>query len=108
MVHPSTGGSRSQSDIYSQVPGPVCRTGDVRWDGVEATSFIRLAAARPYSAANVEAPDPDIIMRRYATSERTMTPAKTSTSSVYPTAGANTMHVFAEVGLDILDSPNND
>lgn len=51
-----------------------------RWDGVEATSFIRLAAARPYSAANVEAPGPDIIMRRCATSERTVTPAKTSTS----------------------------
>ncbi|MFK4535042.1 hypothetical protein ABIA00_003225 [Bradyrhizobium ottawaense] len=51
-----------------------------RWDGVEATSFIRLVAARPYSAANVEAPDPDTIMRRCATSERTMTPAKTSTS----------------------------
>ncbi len=28
-----------------------------RWDGVEATSFIRLVAARPYSAANVEASD---------------------------------------------------
>jgi len=39
-----------------------------RLDGVEATSFIRLVAARPYSAANVEAPGPDIIMRRYATS----------------------------------------
>ena len=51
-----------------------------RWDGVEATSFIRLVAARPYSAANVEAPGPDIIMRRCATSERTVTPAKTSTS----------------------------
>ena len=49
------------------------------WDGVEATSFIRLVAARPYSAANVEALDPDIIMRRCATSERTVTPAKTST-----------------------------
>ena len=51
-----------------------------RWDGVVATSFIRLVAARPYSAANVEAPGPDIIMRRCATSERTMTLAKTSTS----------------------------
>jgi hypothetical protein len=51
-----------------------------RWDGVEATSFIRLVTARPYSAANVEAPGPDIIMRRRATSERTVTPAKTSTS----------------------------
>jgi hypothetical protein len=46
-----------------------------RWDGVVATSFIRLVAARPHSAANVEAPDPDIIMRRCATSERTMIPA---------------------------------
>lgn len=51
-----------------------------RWDGVEATSFIRLVAAWPYSDANVEAPGPDIIMRRCATSERTVTPAKTSTS----------------------------
>ena len=48
-----------------------------RWDGVEATSFIRLVAARPYSAANVEASDPDIIMRRCATSERTVTLVKT-------------------------------
>jgi hypothetical protein len=51
-----------------------------RWDGVVATSFIRLVAARPHAAADVEASDPDIIMRRCATSERTMTPAKTSTS----------------------------
>ena len=28
------------------------------------TSFNRLVAARPHSAAHVEAPDPDIIMRR--------------------------------------------
>ena len=55
-----------------------------RWDGVEATSFIRLVAARPYSAANVEAPGPDIIMRRCATSERTVTPAKTPTSDPMP------------------------
>ncbi|MGY3693058.1 hypothetical protein ACVIGA_009015 [Bradyrhizobium sp. USDA 3240] len=53
-----------------------------RWDGVEATSFIRLVTARPYSAANVEASDPDIIMRRCATSERTMTPAKTSVRAI--------------------------
>ena len=53
-----------------------------RWDGVVATSFIRLVAARPHSAADVEAPDPDIIMRRCATSERTMTPAKTSAGPI--------------------------
>ncbi|MGX1017211.1 hypothetical protein AB7M69_011629 [Bradyrhizobium japonicum] len=47
-----------------------------RWDGVEATSFIRLVAARPYSAANVEASDPDIIMRRCATSERDRDPSE--------------------------------
>ena len=35
-----------------------------RWDGVVATSFIRLVTACPYSAADVEAPGPDIIMRR--------------------------------------------
>jgi len=34
----------------------------------------------PYSAGHVEASDPDIIMRRSATSERTMTPAKASTA----------------------------
>jgi hypothetical protein len=43
-----------------------------RWDGVVATSVNRLVAARPHSAASVE---------RCATSERTMIPAKTSTSS---------------------------
>jgi hypothetical protein len=42
------------------------------------TSVNRLVTARPYSAPHVEAPDPDIIMRRSATSERTMTPATTS------------------------------
>jgi hypothetical protein len=41
------------------------------------TSFNRLAAASPHSAGHVEASDPDIIMRRVATSESTMTPAKT-------------------------------
>lgn len=39
------------------------------------TSVNRLVAARPHSVGHVEAPDPDIIMRRSATSERTMTPA---------------------------------
>jgi hypothetical protein len=29
MAHPSTGGSRSQSDICSQAPGPIYRTGNV-------------------------------------------------------------------------------
>jgi hypothetical protein len=41
---------------------------------VVMTSVNRLVAARPYPAVHVEAPDPDIIMRRLATSERTMTP----------------------------------
>jgi len=63
-----------------------------RWDGVEATSFIRLVAARPYSAANVEASDPDIIMRRCATSERTVTPVKTSTSPGDPMPGRQSTH----------------
>ena len=57
-----------------------------------ATSVNRLVAARPYSAANVEAPDPDIIMRRYATSERTMTPAKTSTSPGDPMPGRHSTY----------------
>jgi hypothetical protein len=38
--------------------------------------LFRLATVCPHSAAHVEAPDPDIIMRRSATSERTVTPAK--------------------------------
>jgi hypothetical protein len=63
-----------------------------RWDGVEATSFIRLVAAWLYSAADVEAPGPDIIMRRCATSERTMTPAKTSTSPGDPMPGRQSMY----------------
>jgi hypothetical protein len=46
---------------------------------VVVTSINRLVTARPYSAPHVEAPDPDIIMRRSATSERTVTPAPTST-----------------------------
>jgi hypothetical protein len=45
---------------------------------IATTSFNRLVAAHPHAAANVEASDPDIIMRRFATSERTMTPAMTS------------------------------
>jgi len=49
-----------------------------RWDGVVVTSFNRLVAVRPHPAAHVEAPGPDIIMRRSTTSERTMTPAMTS------------------------------
>jgi hypothetical protein len=42
------------------------------------TSFNRLVAVRPHTAGHVEASDPDIIMRRLATSERTMTPAMAS------------------------------
>ena len=54
------------------------------WDSstvVVVTSLNKLAAARPHSAGHVEAPDPDIIMRRLATSERTMTPAQASMRS---------------------------
>lgn len=46
---------------------------------VRVTSLNRLAAVRSHSAAHVEASGPDIIMRRSATSERTMTPVKAST-----------------------------
>jgi hypothetical protein len=49
---------------------------------VATTSVNRLAAACPHSAGNVEASDPDIIMRRSTTSERTMTPAMTSKKEV--------------------------
>jgi hypothetical protein len=51
------------------------------------TSVNRLVAARPPSAGHVEAPDPDIIMRRSATSERTMTPAMASAGEVDPMPG---------------------
>jgi transposase len=47
--------------------GRRCPAGTV----VVATSVNRLVAARPHSAGHVEAPDPDIIVRRRATSERT-------------------------------------
>src|SRR3954468_635166 len=65
------------------VPGSVrpsrrCPAGTV----VATTSVNRLAAARPHPAGNVEASDPDIIMRRSTTSERTMTPAMTSKKEV--------------------------
>jgi hypothetical protein len=51
--------------------------GDVRaGTAVVVTSLIRLKAAPPHFAAHVEAPAPNIIMRRSATSERTLTPAK--------------------------------
>jgi hypothetical protein len=42
------------------------------------TSVNRLVAVSLHSAEHVEAPDPDIIMRRLATSERTMTPVPAS------------------------------
>jgi len=45
---------------------------------VATTSVNRLAAACPHPDQHVEASDPDIIMRRSTTSERTMTPAMTS------------------------------
>ena len=45
---------------------------------VVTTSVNRLAAAPPHSAGHVEASNPDIIMRRLATSEWTMTPAMAS------------------------------
>jgi hypothetical protein len=54
------------------VSGRRCPAGTV----IVTTSLNRLAAACPHSALHVEASDPDIIMRRSATSERTMTPAR--------------------------------
>jgi len=81
MAHRSTGARQRKPDpIFVKFLVRSAGLAMSRWDGVVATSFIRLVAARPHSAANVEASDPDIIMRRYATSERTVTPAKTSTS----------------------------
>ena len=68
---------RNFSSVRPDLPGRRCPAGTM----VVATSFNRLAAALPHSAGNVEALDPDIIMRRLATSERTMTPAKASTLS---------------------------
>src|ERR1700759_2922625 len=48
------------ASCWSGLPDWRCPAGTV----VVATSVIRLVAARPHFAANVEAPDPDIIMRR--------------------------------------------
>jgi transposase-like protein len=62
-------------------PDKGCPAGTV----VATTSFNRLAAARPHSAGHVEASDPDIIVRRLATSERTMTPALASRGSLTTT-----------------------
>ncbi len=75
----STGATRSRPDRTLQVswsgpPGWRCPAGTV----VVVTPVNRLVAARPYPAVHVEAPDPDIIMRCPATSERTMTPAMAS------------------------------
>jgi hypothetical protein len=83
MEHRSIGARQSRPDHILQVSardstGRRCPAGTV----VVATSVNRLVAARPHSAGHVEAPGPDIIMRRCATSERTMTPAKTSTGLV--------------------------
>ena len=68
---------RNFSSVRPDLLGRRCPAGTM----VVATSFNRLAAVLPHSAGNVEALDPDIIMRRLATSERTMTPAKASTLS---------------------------
>jgi hypothetical protein len=46
-----------------------------RWDGGRGDLGQSAGGGYPHSAEHVEAPDPDIIMRRFATSERTMTPA---------------------------------
>ena len=61
----------SSSRSPARSPGRRCPAGTV----VVATSVNRLMADPPHSVAHVEAPAPDIIMRRLATSERTMTPA---------------------------------
>jgi hypothetical protein len=52
-----------------------------RWDGGCGDLVYSAVAVRPHSAARVEAPGPDIIIRRMATSERTMTPATTPARS---------------------------
>jgi hypothetical protein len=46
-----------------------------RWDGGWATLVNRLKAVLPHFVGHVKAPAPKIIMRRSATSERTVTPA---------------------------------
>jgi len=45
---------------------------------VVTTSFIGLAATLSHSSADVEGADPDIVMRRAATSKRTMASADDS------------------------------
>ena len=74
----SSGVSRRQPvfrrKFLTRFSGRRCPAGTV----VVTTSFNRLVAVRPHTAGHVEASDPDIIMRRLATSERTMTPAMAS------------------------------
>jgi len=71
--------SKSGRLIFSdrRISGAPSDAGDVpAGTVVVATSLIRLKAAPPHFAAHVEAPAPNIIMRRMSTSERTLTPAK--------------------------------
>jgi hypothetical protein len=85
-ARPSTGARRSRLiasyRLLVRSAGLAMSAGTV----VVVTSVNRLVTARPYSAPYVEAPDPDIIMRRTATSERTMTPATTNAMAL-ETAG---------------------
>jgi len=54
---------------------------------VVVTSVNRLVAVRPHSAANVEAPDPDIIMRRFRDLGKDHDPSDTSAGPVDPMPG---------------------
>jgi hypothetical protein len=78
-AHRSTGGRRRRHNPILQAPGPAPPDWRMsRWDG--GRGDLGQSAGGGSSAlrcTNVEALDPDIIMRR-ATSERTMTPATTS------------------------------
>jgi hypothetical protein len=70
------------------------------------TSVNRLVAARPYPAVHVEAPDPDIIMRRPATSERTMTTATAEIFQRKPTDPIPSRQSYAPAALARLHNPD--
>jgi hypothetical protein len=72
---------------------------------VAATSLNRLVADLPHAAAHVEAPGPDIIMRRFATSERTMTPAKALRPGMQPEADRVTVDMTLALRPSLDNAP---
>jgi hypothetical protein len=79
--------SSSTANQFSSFPGGVR---DVpAGTAVAVTSLFRLRTTLPYLVPDVDAPDPNIIMR-HSTSERTMTPAMAGSKAARNSMGANT------------------